>query len=80
MAGVVPIANDSGGPREDIVVPEAAPTGSNAGAGGSGSQRVGYRCRTLAQYADAIVEVRRQGGRGQHAGTMVAVLGDVHER
>ncbi|KAI7840213.1 hypothetical protein COHA_005995 [Chlorella ohadii] len=56
-AGVVPIANDSGGPHEDIVVPEAASTGSNAGAGSSGSQRVGYRCRTLAQYADAIVEV-----------------------
>lgn len=55
---MVPIANDSGGPREDIVVPEATASGGGAGAGGSGSQRVGYRCRTLAQYADAIVEVR----------------------
>lgn len=60
--GVVPIANDSGGPREDIVVPDAATSGNGAGAGSSGSQRVGYRCRTLAQYADAIVEVRRLAG------------------
>ena len=65
-AGVVPIAHDSGGPREDIVLPEpAGPRHSNNGGGGSGSgggqqqqqQRTGYRCTTLRQYADAIVEV-----------------------
>ncbi|PSC69622.1 GDP-Man:Man(3) c(2)-PP-Dol alpha-1,2-mannosyltransferase [Micractinium conductrix] len=49
-AGVVPIAHDSGGPRKDIVLPEPA-------AEGAPSQPTGYRCTSLAQYADAIIEV-----------------------
>lgn len=49
-SGVVPIAHDSGGPREDIVVPEVV------GEGGI-TQRTGYLCRTQEQYCEALVEV-----------------------
>ena len=48
--GVVPIAHDSAGPREDIVLPEQP-------AGGGPAQPTGYRCRSLPQYADALIEV-----------------------
>jgi alpha-1,2-mannosyltransferase len=57
---VVPIAHDSGGPREDIVLPEPAGPRHSSGSSGSGGgqqQRTGYRCSSLRQYADAIVEV-----------------------
>ncbi len=50
-AGVVPIAHDSAGPREDIVLPEPGPRP------GDPPQPTGLRCSSLAQYADAIVEV-----------------------
>lgn len=53
-AGCVPIAHDSAGPREDIVVPEPA-------ADGRGEQRAGYRCTTVEQYASAIVDVVAMG-------------------
>lgn len=53
---MVPIAHDSAGPREDIVVAEPAP-GARDGAGAPAGPLPGYRCRSLAQYADAIVEV-----------------------
>lgn len=56
---MVPIAHDSAGPREDIVLPEPLP--APAGGGPAGSQPTGYRCRTLAQYADAICEVLCMG-------------------
>ncbi|KAL4458357.1 hypothetical protein ABPG75_013222 [Micractinium tetrahymenae] len=54
-AGVVPIAHDSAGPREDIVLPEPGPRP------GDPAQPTGYRCSSLAQYADAIVEVVGMG-------------------
>ncbi len=60
IAGVVPIAHDSAGPREDIVLPEGAPPGSGGSGGSSGSgggQPTGYLCSSLQQYADAIIEV-----------------------
>eukprot|EP00887_Chlorella_sp_A99_P006278 scaffold3.g6278.t1 len=58
-AGVVPIVHDSAGPKEDIVVPEPADSGGpgGAGEGGEDPQPTGYRCRTLDQYADALVKV-----------------------
>lgn len=61
---MVPIAHDSGGPREDIVVPEPAPpgpAGTTGGAGAGAGQPTGYRCRSLEQYADAICEVLAMG-------------------
>ena len=54
---MVPIAHDSAGPREDIVLPEGGPPGSGGGGGGGGGQPTGYLCSTLQQYADAIIEV-----------------------
>lgn len=48
-AGVIPIANDSGGPREDIVVPEVVEEGV--------TQATGYLASTAQEYADAIGEV-----------------------
>jgi alpha-1,2-mannosyltransferase len=52
-AGVVPIAHNSGGPREDIVVPEGGP-----GSGGNESvQRTGWLCSGLGEYAAAICQV-----------------------
>ncbi|KAI3435747.1 hypothetical protein D9Q98_001805 [Chlorella vulgaris] len=63
-AGVVPIANNSGGPREDIVLPDNTVSGGGGGSGGGsddgssrGGQATGYLCSTLGQYADAIIEV-----------------------
>lgn len=53
-AGVVPIAHDSAGPREDIVQPEP-------GMHGAPAQPTGYRCSTLEQYTDAIIEVISMG-------------------
>jgi alpha-1,2-mannosyltransferase len=49
-AGLVPIAHDSGGPREDIVVPEPG------GPSGQG-QRVGWLCSSQEEYAAALTEV-----------------------
>ena len=49
-AGAVPIAHNSGGPKEDIVLPEP---GRDGGTG----QRTGFLCRTLEQYTDALIEV-----------------------
>ena len=49
-AGVVPIAHDSGGPREDIVVPEANRQGGAA-------QRTGYLCASEEEYCEALLEV-----------------------
>lgn len=51
-AGVVPIVHDSGGPREDIVVPVQLP---------GGSEITGYRCTTEEEFARAIVEVLAMG-------------------
>lgn len=47
---MVPIAHDSAGPREDIVVPEPSDCGGPP-------QPTGYRCTQLEEYAAAIVEV-----------------------
>lgn len=44
-AGVVPIANDSGGPQQDIVGPR------------TGRLRLGYLCSELEEYADAIMDL-----------------------
>ncbi len=52
-AGVIPIANDSGGPRADIVVEEPLPNG--------GQQRVGFLASTADEYAEAIAAVRCWG-------------------
>ena len=52
-AGVIPIANDSGGPRADIVVQEPLPNG--------GQQRVGFLASTADEYAEAIAAVRCWG-------------------
>ena len=49
-AGVIPIAHDSGGPRQDIV------GDSSSGTLSLGS-RPGYLCGTLEQYAEAIVDI-----------------------
>lgn len=54
---MVPIAHDSAGPREDIVVADAAPTPNGSAGAAPAGPLPGYRCRTLAQYADAIVAV-----------------------
>lgn len=54
-AGAVPIAHNSGGPREDIVLPEPRRDGCGPG------QRTGFLCRTVEQYTDAIVEVVGMG-------------------
>ena len=51
-AGVVPIAHGSGGPKEDIVIPEVDDRG-----GGGATLRTGYLCRTCEEYTDAIIEV-----------------------
>lgn len=56
-AGVVPIANDSGGPREDIVLPEPPACADDSEQPSGPPQPTGFRCSSLAQYADAIVEV-----------------------
>ncbi|GAB4822152.1 hypothetical protein N2152v2_009198 [Parachlorella kessleri] len=75
-AGVVPIANDSAGPKEDIVLSEMGSSGGgedegaegqgmlgrdgSAGERDSGRQQqiiTGYRCRTVEEYADAILDV-----------------------
>ena len=59
-AGAVPIAHKSGGPREDIVLPE--PGKKESGGGGTGiGQRTGFLCSTVEQYADALVEVVAMG-------------------
>jgi alpha-1,2-mannosyltransferase len=42
-AGVVPIANNSGGPKEDIVTPDL------------NGEFPGFLCTTLDEYADAII-------------------------
>ena len=55
---MVPIAHDSAGPREDIVVEEE---GGGPALGGGEPQPTGYRCTTVDQYADAIVEVLGMG-------------------
>eukprot|EP00891_Asterochloris_glomerata_P007701 jgi/Astpho2/7701/Aster-02580 len=47
-AGVIPIANDSGGPRADIIQDEPMQ---------GRLQPVGYLCSTLQEYADAITDV-----------------------
>lgn len=47
-AGVVPIVHDSGGPREDIVVPVQI---------GPDLEITGYRCTTEEEFARALVEV-----------------------
>ena len=58
-AGAVPIAHKSGGPREDIVLPEP---GKKESGGGTGiGQRTGLLCSTVEQYADALVEVVAMG-------------------
>ena len=49
--GVVPIANNSGGPQMDIVGDEAEASCASA------AGRVGYLCSTLEEYAQAITEV-----------------------
>lgn len=49
-AGVIPIANNSGGPREDIVLPARDTEGD-------GLQRTGYLASTREEYADAITQV-----------------------
>ncbi|KAK9869054.1 hypothetical protein WJX84_010787 [Apatococcus fuscideae] len=46
-AGVIPIAHDSAGPKEDIVQIEA---------GKNGYHITGYLCTTLEQYSSAIIE------------------------
>jgi alpha-1,2-mannosyltransferase len=55
-AGAVPIAHNSGGPREDIVLPEL-PGRDGCGPG----QRTGFLCRTVEQYTDALMEVIGMG-------------------
>lgn len=47
-AGVIPIAHNSGGPRDDIVRPLDTP---------DGPQRTGYLAATVDKYADAITQV-----------------------
>ena len=47
-AGVIPIANDSGGPLADIIQDEPMQ---------GRLQPVGYLCSTLQEYADAITDV-----------------------
>jgi len=49
-AGMVPIAHNSGGPREDIVVPEVSAAGGVA-------QRTGFLCASEEEYTDALIEV-----------------------
>lgn len=49
-AGVIPIAHNSGGPREDIVVMQ--PGGEDGK-----SERTGYLAETVEEYADAITQV-----------------------
>lgn len=49
-AGVVPIAHNSGGPKEDIVVPEAM---DDSGV----LQRTGFLCSKEESYAEAIIKV-----------------------
>lgn len=59
-AGVVPIANDSGGPKEDIVVAE--PVGSTNGPDARGlPQRTGFLCHGIDSYADALTTVLTMG-------------------
>lgn len=49
FAGVIPIAHNSGGPKQDIV-------GGQASLYGAG-ERVGYLCSDVDDYADSIVEL-----------------------
>jgi alpha-1,2-mannosyltransferase len=49
-AGLVPVAHDSGGPREDIVVPVAAL------GGGGGTERTGLRAEGVDGFRDALLE------------------------
>ena len=72
-AGVIPIANDSGGPRADIVVPimlgaedaprsqscDRLPADSDPAEGGApASQITGYLASTLDEYTEAITKVK----------------------
>lgn len=53
-AGVIPVVHDSGGPREDIVLPEE-------GLGGVGASVTGFRCDSEGEYAAALTKVLGMG-------------------
>ena len=56
-AGVIPIAHNSGGPRDDIVESASSVTSSIEEAAVSTQAQRGYLCTTEAEYAQAIAEV-----------------------
>lgn len=50
LSGVIPIAHNSGGPREDIVIIEE---------GSDGPQSTGYLAENVQEYCEAITKVRQ---------------------